>query len=266
LVVASAGPPNAGKSTLLNRLARREAAIVSPYAGTTRDVIEVHLDLEGYPVTLLDTAGIRPTADPVELEGVRRARERASAADLVLWVVDAAAGGSEADRPDLDSPAPVWVVENKADLLPGGSSEGGASPSKTVSNDSLNKIINRTETIPKTEPDFTKNEQRFDVSWPFRLSAETGSGVAALLTSLARRAAEAVGAGEPSLLARERHRHALEAAVAALHRALAEPASSREDLMAEELRLAATALGKLTGRIDVEDILDVIFRDFCIGK
>ena len=89
LVVAIAGPPNAGKSTLLNRIARREAAIVSPYAGTTRDVIEVHLDLGGWPVTLLDTAGIRESDDPVEREGVRRARERAAAADLVLWVVDA---------------------------------------------------------------------------------------------------------------------------------------------------------------------------------
>ena len=90
--MAIAGPPNAGKSTLLNRLARREAAIVSPYAGTTRDVIEVHLDLGGCPVTLLDTAGIRDSDDPVEQEGVRRARARAAAADLVLWVVDAAAG------------------------------------------------------------------------------------------------------------------------------------------------------------------------------
>ena len=89
MVVAIAGPPNAGKSTLLNRIARREAAIVSPYAGTTRDVIEVHLDLDGWPVTLLDTAGIRETADPVEQEGVRRARERAAGADLVLWLVDA---------------------------------------------------------------------------------------------------------------------------------------------------------------------------------
>ncbi len=89
LMVAIAGPPNAGKSTLLNRIARREAAIVSPYAGTTRDVIEVHLDLDGWPVTLLDTAGIRDSDDPVEMEGVRRARERARGADLVLWVVDA---------------------------------------------------------------------------------------------------------------------------------------------------------------------------------
>ena len=97
--MAIAGPPNAGKSTLLNLLARREAAIVSPYAGTTRDVIEVHLDLGGMPVTLLDTAGIRETDDPVELEGVRRARDRAAGADLVLWVVDASAGGPMAESP-----------------------------------------------------------------------------------------------------------------------------------------------------------------------
>src|SRR5689334_10608587 len=120
LVVAIAGPPNAGKSTLLNRIARREAAIVSPYAGTTRDVIEVHLDLGGMPVTLLDTAGIRDTDDPVEMEGVRRAQARAADADLVLWVVDATAARPEADRPDLRSAAPVWIVENKFDLLAAG--------------------------------------------------------------------------------------------------------------------------------------------------
>src|SRR5450755_2625217 len=125
LVVAIAGPPNAGKSTLLNRIARREAAIVSPYAGTTRDVIEVHLDLAGWPVTLLDTAGIRETEDPVELEGVRRARERAAAADLVLWVVDArepgltknaAAKGAAKSTP---SAPPTWLIRNKIDLVEG---------------------------------------------------------------------------------------------------------------------------------------------------
>src|SRR5664279_4750426 len=121
LVVAIAGPPNAGKSTLLNLLAKREAAIVSPYAGTTRDVIEVHLDLAGWPVTLLDTAGIRETDDSVELEGVRRARERAAAADLVLWVVDA--GGTGENRPESTKKAqegPLnWLIRNKIDLLQG---------------------------------------------------------------------------------------------------------------------------------------------------
>jgi tRNA modification GTPase len=266
LVVAIAGPPNAGKSTLLNRIARREAAIVSPYAGTTRDVIEVHLDLEGQPVTLLDTAGIRPTDDPVELEGVRRAQERASAADLILWVVDASTTRPEADQLGLRSSAPIWMVENKLDLLTTGRAEDQARSSKRMSNSSLTKFIKSSETMRNSEPDFTKTESKFDTSSTFRLSAETGTGVEALLAALARQAAEALGSGEPALLTRERHRQALEITLAALRRALAEPAASREDLMAEELRLAATALGKLTGRIDVEDILDVIFRDFCIGK
>src|SRR3984893_6255718 len=117
LVVAIAGPPNAGKSTLLNRLARREAAIVSPYAGTTRDVIEVHLDLGGYPGTLLGSAGVRESDDPVEQEGVRRARARAAAADLVLWVEDAAEGGLAANGyPENLADAEIWLVRNKIDL------------------------------------------------------------------------------------------------------------------------------------------------------
>jgi tRNA modification GTPase len=116
LTVAIAGPPNAGKSSLLNRLARREAAIVSPHAGTTRDVIEVHLDLAGYPVTLLDTAGVRESDDPVEQEGVRRARARAEAADLVLWIVDAAEGVSEEQELRTEHKK-QWIVHNKIDLL-----------------------------------------------------------------------------------------------------------------------------------------------------
>ena len=128
LVVAIAGPPNAGKSTLFNRLARREVAIVSPYAGTTRDVIEVHLDLDGYPVTLLDTAGIRDSAEPVEQEGVRRARERAAAADLVLWVIDASAEGLIANSTEgVPDAATIWLIGNKIDLAEPCERRAGAS-------------------------------------------------------------------------------------------------------------------------------------------
>src|SRR5262245_2078278 len=115
LVVAIAGPPNVGKSTLMNQLARREVAIVSPHAGTTRDIIEVQLDLDGYPVTVIDTAGIRETDDPVEQEGVRRARARAAEADLVLWLSDSGDAGIE-----RDGAAPVWTVRNKIDLTASG--------------------------------------------------------------------------------------------------------------------------------------------------
>src|ERR1700728_1084356 len=111
LVVAIAGPPNVGKSTLINQLARREVAIVSPHAGTTRDVIEVQLDLDGYPVTVIDTAGIRETDDPVEQEGVRRARARAEEADLALRMVDVQHAGAR-----REVPAGGWVVRNQIDL------------------------------------------------------------------------------------------------------------------------------------------------------
>jgi tRNA modification GTPase len=230
LVVAIAGPPNAGKSTLLNRIARREAAIVSDIPGTTRDVIEVHLDLEGYPVTLLDTAGIRDGSDPVEQEGVRRARERAAAADLVLWLADAGDSGAQ-----MPSPSPgqeQWLVVNKIDNM--------------NSNNSSSAIYENSVQI-------------------FKISAKTGQGVNSLIEALAKYAGEAL-AGEPAMVTRERHRRSLTDTRAALDRALAEGAAGREDIIAEELRLAARALGRLTGRVDVEDILDVIFRDFCIGK
>ncbi len=234
LVVAIAGPPNAGKSTLLNRLARRDVAIVSPYPGTTRDVIEVHLDLDGYPVTLLDTAGIRDSAEPVEQEGVRRARERAADADLVLWVID----GSAEDRrgfPEkkLDA-SKIWLVVNKIDLTP---SRGRGA---------------------------VKNEYEVICS----ISASTGAGMDLLLGRLAGFAGEYFATVEAGIVTRARHRHLFEETVAALDRALAEAAKpgEHEELVAEELRSAATALGRVTGRVDVEDILDVIFRDFCIGK
>jgi tRNA modification GTPase len=237
LVVAIAGPPNAGKSTLLNRMARREAAIVSPYPGTTRDVIEVHLDLAGYPVTLLDTAGIRDSDDPVEQEGVRRARERAAMADLVLWVSDAAAA-DEAERNSVAglSHAEIWLLQNKIDLV-------SANPGP------------RSESRPKEWGNCS-----------FAISATTGLGVGQFVAALTAYAANYFSATESVVITRARHRRALEETVASLERARREGGDGREELIAEELRSAATTLGRLTGRVDVEDILDVIFRDFCIGK
>jgi tRNA modification GTPase len=209
---------------------------VSPYPGTTRDVIEVHLDLAGYPVTLLDTAGIRGSDDPVEQEGVRRATARAAAADLILWVIDSQAS----ERPigeNLENRGKTncWLVCNKVDLA----------------GDKL-WINSESRSAPYAKQ--------------FAISAATGSGVEALIGALSAYAQTYFAATESALVTRARHRQALEATVAALDRALAQRASGHEELIAEELRAAATTLGRLTGRVDVEDILDVIFRDFCIGK
>lgn len=262
VVVAIAGPPNAGKSTLLNRIARREAAIVSPYAGTTRDVIEVHLDLGGLPVTFLDTAGIRATDDPVEREGVRRARARAAAADLVLWVVDT----QNASHLNEDHGGQVWLIRNKIDLQQGLTRRNEPSIQSTAKseprlqvNKPLGNEVNK-GLMQKSEIEFTFNESMFNVS------AKTGEGLDVLLGALARHAEKLLAGAESALVTRERHRRALQDALAALRRALAPALSSREDLLAEELRLAARALGRLTGRVDIDDVLDVIFRDFCIGK
>jgi tRNA modification GTPase len=237
LVVAIAGPPNAGKSTLLNRLARREAAIVSPLAGTTRDVIEVHLDFDGYPLTLLDTAGIRDSAEPVEQEGVRRARECAAAADLVLWVIDPSAGGLAANgHPENLANAEIWLIRNKVDLANASSCVG--------------------------TPARNNNEHKITLS----ISALTGQGFEALSAALSAYAKTYFASTEATIITRARHRHALEETVAALDRVVVRDDANGEELIAEDLRAAATTLGRLTGRVDVEDILDVIFRDFCIGK
>jgi tRNA modification GTPase len=231
LVVAIAGPPNVGKSTLINLLARREVAIVSPHAGTTRDIIEVQLDLDGYPVTVIDTAGVRETDDPVEQEGVRRARARAGEADLVLWLVD-----TEHDMARHDGAGPVWMVRNKIDLDAG---EGGA-----VGEPAARGISGGTD---------------------FRISAGRGDGLVELVAALLGFARDFFGVGEDALIGRHRQRELLQQTRVALHRSIS-AISGGEELTAEDLRMAAYALGRLLGRVDVEDILDVIFRDFCIGK
>jgi len=238
-----AGAPNVGKSTLLNRLARRDVAIVSPTAGTTRDVIEVHLDLGGYPVTLRDTAGIRPTADAVEREGVRRAEHWAAASDLILWVLDAtaidASGLGEAAASLEAYGRPGWFVVNKRDM---------ANADALIRDESLFIL--------------------FDSPY-FFISAADGSGVDALVAAIGEFAAGAFG-GEPALVTRERHRQMLMAAARALADGVGvaeqQGLEGREELVAEQVRLATRALERLLGRVDVEDVLDVIFRDFCIGK
>lgn len=222
MVVAIAGPPNVGKSTLINRLARREVAIVSPHAGTTRDVIEVQLDLDGYPVTVIDTAGLRDSDDPVEQEGVRRARARAASADLVLWLSTA----TDASDPDVSGPE-VWRVRNKIDLTVG---EAEAGPSQPA----------------------------------FRISAVTGEGFSELLRELTRFAAQYFGSAEAGLITRDRHRLLLIEASASLERSLV--SGLAEEIVAEELRASAHSLGRLLGRVDVEDVLGEIFSRFCIGK
>ena len=225
LLVTIAGPPNVGKSTLMNQLARREVAIVSPHAGTTRDIIEVHLDLNGYPVTVIDTAGIRDTDDPVEQEGVRRARARAADADLVLWLTD---GSGPADL--RDTMAPVWSVHNKIDLAgvrDDARGSGGAAA--------------------------------------FRISAKRGDGLGDLVAAIVGFAETYFGTNDAALIGRERQRTLLQETALALRRAL-DVVADGEELAAEELRAASGSLGRLLGRVDVEDILDVIFREFCIGK
>jgi tRNA modification GTPase len=213
LCFAITGAPNVGKSSLINALAERDVAIVAATPGTTRDAIETRVVLGGVPVTLVDTAGLRDTADPIEAEGVRRARSRAAAADLVLTVIEAGA--------PLDPGADGLVVANKSDLYP---------------------------------------EQRSGV---LAISALTGAGLAALRARLAAEATALTQSSGPPPLTRARHRTALRSAA----RWLAEAEDALEpELRGEAMRLALRALGSITGQVGVEDILDSIFRQFCIGK
>ena len=219
--VAILGAPNVGKSSLLNRIAGRDAAIVAETAGTTRDVVEARLDLEGFPVTVADTAGLRDSDDPVEREGVRRARERAAGADLTLIVFDAADGDGLAALGDAPAADGTLLLLNKIDLAPEARADGA-----------------------------------------LRVSARTGEGIDRLLDTLGRAVAARCG-GEGPALTRARHRHALSECASALERF--DPAAPAE-LAAEDLRLAARALGRITGRVDVEQVLGRIFGRFCIGK
>lgn len=238
--IAILGPPNAGKSSLMNRLARREAAIVSPIAGTTRDVVEVRLVLAGYPVWVADTAGLREASDAIEAEGVRRALARAEEADLRIWVADAAEGvakGTSVSRETLPRTGREAVREgdlrvlNKGDLLEAGGPWGGTGEDN------------------------------------FLVSARTGAGFDALERRLAEIVRGRLDSDEAPLITRFRHRELVEEALAAVERGLEGARTGiGAELVSEDLRLAARALGRITGSIDAEDLLDRIFSQFCVGK
>ena len=230
--IAIIGPPNAGKSSLLNALAQREAAIVSDIPGTTRDVVEVRLVLAGFPVWIADTAGLREAADAIEAEGVRRALARAGEADLRIGVVEAG----------VDVPGSVSSVLGPADLLVRSKRDLLGPP---ASRPSAPELAGETPAV--------------------QVSAVTGEGLAELEQRLTQRVAEALGREEAPVLTRARHRRLVEEARTALMRAV--PAlGAGPELAAEDVRVAADQIGRLTGRIDVEDLLDEIFSSFCIGK
>jgi tRNA modification GTPase len=228
--IAILGPPNAGKSSLLNALARREAAIVSSIPGTTRDVIEVHMDIGGFPVTLADTAGLRDlpsqgsgttSHDLIENEGIRRARARAEQADLKVLVFDGAA----------------WPQRD-------------AATESLITQDAL-IVVNKSDLVKQQDQD------------TIFISAQNGGGIDTLLQKLRGEIEKRFHDTGTPPLTRARHRAALEECVTHLDRALA---ALMADQRAEDVRLAMRALGRITGRVDVEDLLDIIFRDFCIGK
>jgi tRNA modification GTPase len=247
LHIAIIGPPNAGKSSLLNALAQREAAIVSDIPGTTRDVVEVRLVLAGYPVWIADTAGLREAADAIEAEGVRRALARAEEADLrVLAVESGEDGPSWAERVLRDGD--IWLY-TKSDLKwpPQGDIPG----------------YTRRTTADQIQPILRDRTWRTIGPMPF--SVHDPVDVANLIELLTAVAELALGREEAPVLTRARHRSLVEEARAALLRAI--PALEvGPELAAEDARVAADQIGRLTGRIDVEDLLGEIFSSFCIGK
>lgn len=227
LSVALVGPPNSGKSSIFNYLIKRNAAIVSATAGTTRDVIEAHLDIGGYPVVIADTAGLRLSADEIEAEGVRRALDRAHAADLWIGVLDATRPGEIPPELAALPPDRAIILANKSDLA------------------------------------HISLSLRVGESVALAVSAKTSAGLDGFRERLGRMVKDAMAVGASPILTRARHREALRAAAAALGRARE---AELPELLAEDLRMAARSIGRITGRVDVEDILDRIFAQFCIGK
>ena len=229
LQVAVIGAPNAGKSSLVNALAQRDVAIISDMAGTTRDVIEVHLDIAGYPVILADTAGLRPDQigqdgqDAIESEGIKRALKRAEDADITLLVFD-----SSENVPD---PHTLNLIDERSIL-----------------------VANKMDDL------FAENIMAGAIG----VSVSKNTGIPDLLQALEQKIKSFMDkTSEAPSLTRQRHRAHLEDALESITRS---QNANLPELMAEDVRLAVRALGRITGRVDVEDLLDVIFKDFCIGK
>jgi tRNA modification GTPase len=225
LSIAILGAPNAGKSSLLNALVGREAAIVSAQAGTTRDVVECRLDLGGIPAVVADTAGLRDARDEIEQEGIRRARRRGEEADLVLAIFAADA------PPDAETLA---LVGTRPDAI-----------------------------LVASKCDLAAPPPALDGRTPLPTSVRTGAGLPELRAALAAAAERRAGLADAPVLTRARHRAALTEAAARLEEAETAPLP---ELAAEAYRGAVMALGRLTGRVGVEDVLDIVFGDFCIGK
>lgn len=231
LQVVILGAPNAGKSTLLNYLSKREVAIVSDIAGTTRDVLEVHLDISGFPVSIIDTAGIRASEDVIEVEGIKRAEARAENADIKIIIIDCSSKTTIDDQMKKHLDENTLVIFSKADL--GSFNKGSFSD---------NNIIG---------------------SWP--ISVKTGLGLDDFMGSLETQVEKRMELTDTPSLTRTRHRLNLQNAVDHMERFL-ESDHFELELLSEDLRMAARDIGKITGYVDVEDILEKIFTEFCIGK
>ncbi len=271
--VALLGAPNAGKSSLLNALAKRDAVIVSEEAGTTRDVIEVRLDLGGLPVIVSDTAGIRESVGAIEREGIRRSLDAGASADLVIWLN---APGEVSEPPKTISRETILYVRSKVDLVEAAPSspfprslqgEGARRGEASLSDDGEG------EGLPLASAHVASPHPRplpmpSAGSWGegmITISAKTGTGIDDLIAHITQTASGAIGSEAEPAITQVRHRQLLETCAASLDTFLTGDPIQTE-LRAEDLRQAAHALGRITGRVDVEDILDQVFSRFCIGK
>lgn len=225
--VVLAGLPNTGKSSLLNALARRDAAIVSDVAGTTRDVIEVFLDLEGYPVLLTDTAGLRDAHNAIEREGIKRSRMQVDGADILVWVASGDVAGSAAFDP-----------QRRPDIL----------------------VLNKSDIFPASESGFIRNDE----AW-IDTSTRSDAGLSRFINALKSRIDSAFSQADSALIVSERQKTATRNSIRLLNESISNGFEHLE-LKAEQVRLASDALGRITGNTDVEEWLGVIFSRFCIGK